>query len=86
MSLSDPGIVNGFRDKFEKIESYGIDMVFGNDDEAQAFSGESELDKAIDYLIQKSFISLITRDRDPRAALLLMKIIAILCQELILNH
>ena len=60
LSLSDPGIVNGFRDKFEKIEAYGIDMVFGNDDEAQAFSGESELDKAIDYLKQKSFISLIT--------------------------
>ena len=33
LSLSDAGIVHGFRDKFELIESYGIDMVFCNDDE-----------------------------------------------------
>jgi sugar/nucleoside kinase (ribokinase family) len=60
LSLSDPGIVNGFKDKFEKIESYGIDMVFGNDDEAKAFSGEDNLDEAINFLKQKPFMSLIT--------------------------
>ena len=36
LSLSDAGIVHGFRDKFELIESYGIDMIFCNDDEAIA--------------------------------------------------
>ena len=42
LSLSDAGIVHGFRDKFELIESYGIDMVFCNDDEAIAFSNQKD--------------------------------------------
>ena len=60
LSLSDPGIVNGFRDKFEQIESYGIDMVFGNDDEAKAFSGKDNLEDAIKFLKEKPFTSVIT--------------------------
>jgi len=60
LSLSDPGIVNGFRDKFEQIESYGIDMVFRNDDEAKAFSGKDNLDDAIKFLKEKPFTSVIT--------------------------
>jgi len=60
LSLSDPGIVNGFRDKFEQIESYGIDIVFGNDDEAKAFSGKDNLDDAIKFLKEKPFTSVIT--------------------------
>ena len=38
LSLSDAGIVHGFKDKFDLIESYGIDMIFCNDDEAVAFA------------------------------------------------
>ncbi len=64
LSLSDPGIVMGFRDKFEIIESYGIDMVFGNDDEAKAFSGKETLDEAVTFLKEKSFTSLITTGAD----------------------
>ena len=41
LSLSDAGIVHGFKDKFKEIESYGIDMIFCNDDEAVAFVIES---------------------------------------------
>jgi sugar/nucleoside kinase (ribokinase family) len=40
LSLSDAGIVHGFKEKFDLIESYGIDMIFCNDDEAIAFSGK----------------------------------------------
>ena len=36
LSLSNDGIVHGFREKFEKILSYRIDFVFGNHDEALA--------------------------------------------------
>jgi sugar/nucleoside kinase (ribokinase family) len=64
LSLSDPGIVLGFREKFEKIESYGIDIVFGNDDEAKAFTGKDNLDSAIEDLKEKSFISVITTGAD----------------------
>ena len=60
LSLSDPGIVMGFRDKFETIESYGIDMIFGNDDEAKAFTGKDNLDDAISALKEKPFTSVIT--------------------------
>ena len=43
LSLSDAGIVHGFKDKFKEIESYGIDMIFCNDDEAVAFAGTENL-------------------------------------------
>ena len=49
LSLSDAGIVHGFRDKFKEIESYGIDMVFCNDDEAIAFAGTESLEEAIEF-------------------------------------
>jgi len=45
LSLSDPGIVAGFRDQFKEIESYGLSYIFGNDDEAMAFTGLQILNK-----------------------------------------
>ena len=61
LSLSDAGIVHGFREKFELIESYGIDMVFCNDDEAVAFSGKEDLKSAIDFYKTKPFMTAITK-------------------------
>ena len=49
LSLSDAGIVHGFKDKFKEIESYGIDMIFCNDDEAIAFADTENLDQAINF-------------------------------------
>ena len=37
LSLSDAGIVHGFKEKFDQIVSYGVDMIFCNDDRAVAF-------------------------------------------------
>ena len=54
LSLSDAGIVHGFRDKFELIESYGIDMIFCNDDEAIAFSNKENLSEAEEFYKSKS--------------------------------
>ena len=64
LSLSDAGIVHGFKDKFELIESYGIDMVFCNDDEAIAFSGESNLSSAIETYKNKPYMTAITIGED----------------------
>ena len=61
LSLSDAGIVLGFRDKFAEIESYGIDMIFCNDDEAVAFAGTNDLDQAIEYFKSKSYMTAITK-------------------------
>ena len=59
-SLSDPGIVMGFKDKFHEMESYGLDYIFGNDDEAMAFVGAGNVDEAFTKLQEKSYTSVIT--------------------------
>ena len=61
LSLSDAGIVHGFKEKFDLIESYGIDMIFCNDDEAIAFSGKENLDDAIGFYKEKSYMTAITK-------------------------
>lgn len=60
LSLSDPGIVAGFRDQFKEIESYGLSYIFGNDDEAMAFTGAANIEQALLDLQSKSFTSIIT--------------------------
>ena len=60
LSLSDPGIVMGFKDKFRELESYGLDYIFGNDDEAKAFVDEEDMNKAFIKLQDKSYTSIIT--------------------------
>ena len=64
LSLSDAGIVHGFKDKFDLIESYGIDMIFCNDDEAVAFSGKENLEDAIEYYKSKSYMTAVTKVAD----------------------
>lgn len=61
LSLSDAGIVHGFRDKFKEIESYGIDMVFCNDDEAIAFAGAESLEEAIEFYKNQKYMIAITK-------------------------
>ncbi len=60
LSLSDAGIVNGFKEKFKKIESFGVDMIFCNDDEAIAFAGKENLDDSIEFFKSQSYMSAIT--------------------------
>ena len=60
LSLSDPGIVMGFKDKFKQLESYGLDYIFGNDDEAKAFVEEEDSEKTYTKLQNKSYTSIIT--------------------------
>jgi len=61
LSLSDAGIVHGFRDKFKEIETYGIDMIFCNDDEAIAFAGTENLNEAIEFYKNKKYMTAITK-------------------------
>ena len=60
LSLSNDGIVHGFREKFEKILSYRIDFVFGNHDEALALTKTDNIDDAIEVLKEKDFTTIIT--------------------------
>jgi sugar/nucleoside kinase (ribokinase family) len=59
-SLSDPGIVMGFKDKFHEMESFGLDYIFGNDDEAIAFVDAENIDEAFTKLQEKPYTSIIT--------------------------
>ena len=61
LSLSDAGIVNGFRDEFKKIESHGIDMIFCNDDEAIAFAGTETFDDAVSFYKEQAYMIAITK-------------------------
>ena len=61
LSLSDAGIVHGFKEKFDLIESYGIDMIFCNNDEAIAFSGKDSFDDAVEFYKSKSYTTAITK-------------------------
>ena len=64
LSLSNDGIVHGFRDRFEKILTYGIDFVFGNRDEALAITGAENIGDAIEALKEKDFTTVITDGPD----------------------
>jgi len=61
LSLSDAGIVHGFKYKFKQIESYGIDMIFCNDDEAIAFSDSADIDGAMEFFKSKAYMTAITK-------------------------
>ena len=61
LSLSDAGIVQGFKDKFNEIESYGIDMIFCNDDEAIAFAETENFSDAVNFYKNKTYMAIITK-------------------------
>jgi sugar/nucleoside kinase (ribokinase family) len=46
LTLSDPFVVGAFRDNFEKVIAGGLDLLFCNEDEARAFTGEDDRDAA----------------------------------------
>ena len=67
LSLSDPGIVAGFKDKFKEIEAYGLDFIFGNDDEFTAFVGAGDLDETFNLLQSKDYTSIVTMGEEGSA-------------------
>ena len=69
LSLSDPGIVAGFKNKFEEIESFGLSYLFGNDDEAMAFVGAADLNQAFDLLQSKNYTSIVTMGAEGSAVI-----------------
>ena len=60
LSLSDTGIVAGFKNKFEEIAAFGLSYLFGNDDEAIAFVGATNIGEALEILQSRSYTSVIT--------------------------
>ncbi|MDC3301570.1 adenosine kinase [Gammaproteobacteria bacterium] len=75
LSLADAGLVKIFKDRFDKIESYGLDMIFCNDDEAIAFSQTQSIDEAISFYKQKEYITAVTRGADGSSVVTAGKVI-----------
>jgi fructokinase len=47
LTLSDPSVVQAFRDRFDRLIDSGIDLLFCNEDEAKALSGSDDRDTAV---------------------------------------
>ena len=65
ISLSDPGIVEYFREGLQEIIGDGVDLIFCNEAEALAFSQSTDLDNAIKALKHASKYFVITRGSEP---------------------
>lgn len=50
LSLSDPNMVNHFKDGLLEMIGDGVDMLFANETEALDMAGTDDLDQAFDYL------------------------------------
>tara|TARA_A100001035_G_scaffold126397_1_gene99454 strand:+ start:111 stop:1106 length:996 start_codon:yes stop_codon:yes gene_type:complete len=50
LTLSDIGMVQGFRDQFERLFEAGVDLVFANEDEAMAWTNAATRDEAASRL------------------------------------
>ena len=57
MTFSDPSMLEYFKDNVNEVLGDGVDLLFCNLQEAQLWSGEADLDKAVEALkaIAKQF-------------------------------
>lgn len=54
LTLSDPSVVEAFRDRFEILAADGVDLLFCNEEEAAAFTGVGDRQEAILRLLDLS--------------------------------
>lgn len=50
LTLSDPAMVENFKESFDELASRGVDLVFCNEDEARLWTGETDRDVAMTRL------------------------------------
>ena len=60
LTLSDIGMVQGFRDQFERLFDVGVDLIFANEDEAMAWTKTATRDEAASRLASSSSAFAIT--------------------------
>ena len=53
----------GFRDRFTELESFGVDYIFCNDEEAMAFTSTESIDSALSDLKKKILLVLLQQAR-----------------------
>jgi sugar/nucleoside kinase (ribokinase family) len=52
LTLSDPAMVENFKEAFDKVVSLGVDILFCNEDEAKLWTGAGSRDEAIKIIRQ----------------------------------
>ncbi len=61
ITLSDPGIVENFQPQLEEMIGNGVDLLFCNEAEACSFTGQQDVEKALEELKKVSNSVVITR-------------------------
>ncbi|MSR81841.1 MAG: adenosine kinase [Candidatus Latescibacteria bacterium] len=64
LTLSDPVMVEYFRERFEKLVAGGVDLLFCNEEEAQAFTGAGDRQAAAQQLARQAPTGCITCGKD----------------------
>jgi len=61
LTLSDPSIVEGFKERFEELIGASVDLLFCNEEEAKIFTGTDELSQAREALKKEAKRFVITQ-------------------------
>lgn len=64
LTLSDPAMVNFFRGGLEEMIGGGVDLLFANKIEAQAWSGKDDINEAIEELRKIAKVVVVTMSAD----------------------
>jgi sugar/nucleoside kinase (ribokinase family) len=64
LTFSDVNMINFFRDGMEKVVEQGIDLIFGNEEEAKAYTGTKDIMDAKEALKQVADTFVITMGKD----------------------
>lgn len=64
ITLSDPSIVHGFKDRFRDVIGASVDLLFCNEEEARTFTGKSDLLEAREALKQEAKRFVITQGKN----------------------
>ncbi|HET8864326.1 MAG TPA: adenosine kinase [Gracilimonas sp.] len=64
ITLSDPSIVNAFKDQFRDVIGASVDLLFCNEEEAKTFTGKSDLLEAREALKQEAKRFVITQGKN----------------------
>ncbi len=64
LTLSDPGMVDFFKERFDQLVQAGVDLLFCNEEEARAFTGTNDREKACSTLADATKSACITCGAD----------------------
>ena len=64
LTLSDPSLVDGFKDRFDEIIGASVDLLFCNEQEAKIYTGKDNIEEAREALKKEAKRFVITQGRN----------------------